>query len=223
VSLGTIPGARHFLPDFLSVYRGFDNSDPNNDINANQLVRGYERLKVDQLDFTGLKTISSSNPIRADQIILLVEVGATHVYDMPDKKELQFEGMVLHKDTHASPGADGTGSGGVPDSGRLNPTQQKEGFADDFAWGYRILARFEYNDVFEGVNLKPWLGWFHDVQGIGIAPMQNFIEGRQNFLAGTEFDLEGGWSGNLFYYGFMGSNNVIRDHDFLTFSVSYTF
>jgi hypothetical protein len=221
--LGTIPGARSITPDFLSVYRGFDNSDPDRDINGGQLIRGFEELKVGQLDLTALKTISSSNPIGADQIILLVEVGITHVIDMPDQDELQFEGYVLHKNTHASAGADGTGSGGVPDSRRLNPTQQTEGFADDFAWGYRVLSRFEYNDVFDGINFKPLVGWFHDVNGIAVGPAQNFIEGRKNFLVGTEFDLEGGWSGQLSYYGFKGDNNVLRDRDFLNFSMSYTF
>ena len=221
--VATIPGARSIVPDFLSVYRGFDNNDPNNDINSGQVVQGFERLKVGQLGMTGLKVISSSNPIAADQIILLVEAGVTHVIDMPEREELQFEGYVLHKNSHASAGADGTGSDGVADARRLNPTQQTDGFADDVAWGYRVLARFEYNDVFDGVNFKPWLGWFHDVNGIAVGPMQNFIEGRKNFLAGTEFDLEGGWSGQLFYYGFTGDNNVIRDRDFLTASVSYSF
>ncbi|MGH8458847.1 MAG: DUF1302 family protein, partial [Nevskiales bacterium] len=50
--LGTIPGARSITPDFLSVYRGFDNSNPARDINGGQLVRGYEELKVGQLDLT---------------------------------------------------------------------------------------------------------------------------------------------------------------------------
>lgn len=221
--VATIPGARSITPDFLSVYRGFDNSNPLRDINGGQRIQGFERLKVGQLGMTGLKTISSSNPIGADQVIVLVEAGITHVIDMPDRDELQFEGYVLHKNSHASPGADGTGSGGVPDARRLNPTQQTDGFADDFAWGYRVLSRFEYNDVFAGVNFKPWLDWFHDVKGIAVGPMQNFIKGRQNFLVGTEFDFEGGWSGQLFYYGFMGDNNVIRDRDFLTFSLGYTF
>lgn len=222
--VATIPGARSIVPDFLSVYRGFDNSDPARDINGGQVISGFERLEVGQLDLTAIKTISSSNPTGADQIILLVEAGITHVMDMPDEDDIQFEGYVLHKNTHASAGADGTGSGGVPDARRLNPTQQTEGFAEDFAWGYRVLARFEYNNVFDGVNFKPWIGWFHDVDGVAVGPMQNFIEGRKNFLLGTEFDFGGGgWSGQLFYYGFTGDNNVIRDRDHLNFSVSYTF
>src|SRR5690606_23854393 len=111
-----------FIPDFLSVYRGYDNSDPGNSIQPGQLIRGYERLNVGQLDLVGIRVFSSSDipfPLGAEQVILVVEAGFTQVMDMPGRDELQFEGFVLHKNTHASPGADGSGSGGVPDSLRL--------------------------------------------------------------------------------------------------------
>jgi hypothetical protein len=167
--------------------------------------------------------VSSSNPIGADQIIFLAEVGATHVIDMPDLDELPFEGSIYHRNTHPSPGADGTGSGGVPDTRRFNPTQQTGGFAEDFAWGYRLVALFEYNDVFTGVNFKPLLAFFHDVDGIAPSPMQNFIEGRRQFTLGTDVIFEGGWTGQVFYQGFTGRNHTLRDRDFLSFSLSYTF
>jgi hypothetical protein len=217
ISIGTIPGARSAAPAFLNVYRGVE-------INGGDIVSGFERLKVGQLGMTAIRTISSSNPIGADQIILLVEAGATHVLDMPDRDELQFEGGLFHINSHASPGADGSGlPNGTPDPRRLNPTQQTEGFADDFAWGYRLVSRLEYNDVIEGINFKPTLGFFHDVDGIGVFPAQNFIEGRKQFLVGTEFDLEGGWSGTVFYQGSTGRLAPFRDRDFLSFSLSYTF
>jgi hypothetical protein len=211
-----LPGARSAVPDFLSQYRGID-------IAGGQYIPGFERLKVGQLDLTAIRTVSSSNPIGADQIIFLAEVGATHVIDMPDLDELPFEGGIYHRNTHPSPGADGTGSGGVPDTRRFNPTQQTGGFAEDFAWGYRLVALFEYNDVFTGVNFKPLLAFFHDVDGIAPSPMQNFIEGRRQFTLGTDVIFEGGWTGQVFYQGFTGRNHTLRDRDFLSFSLSYTF
>jgi hypothetical protein len=211
-----IPGARNAVPDFLTRYRGID-------VAGGQYIPGYERLKVGQLDVTALRTLSSSNPIGADQIILLAEAGVTHVLDMPDTDQLPFEGGVYHRNTHASPGADGTGSGGTPDTRRFNPTQQTEGFAEDLAWGYRLVALFEYNDVIDGINFKPLLGFFHDVDGIAPAPMQNFIEGRKQFLLGTDVLLENGWTGQVYYQGFTGRNHSLRDRDFLSFSLSYTF
>jgi hypothetical protein len=211
-----LPGAPNAVPSFLTRYRGID-------VAGGQFIPGYERLKVGQVDMTAIRTISSSNPIGADQIIFLAEAGATHVIDMPDVDEIPFEGGVYHRNTHPSPGADGTGSGGVTDSRRFNPTQQTDGFAEDFSWGYRLVALFEYNDVFNGVNFKPILGFFHDVDGIAPAPMQNFIEGRKQFLIGTDIIFESGWTGQVFYQGFAGRNHTLSDRDFLSFSAAYTF
>jgi hypothetical protein len=226
--IATIPGARTFIPDFLSVYRGYDNSDPENSIQAGQIVRGYERLKVGQFNLSAIKAFSPSDlpfPTGSDQILLLIEGGLTHVLDMPDRDELQFEGFILHKNTHASPGADGSGSGGVPGL-RLTPTQQTEGFADDFAWGYRISVMMEYNDVFGLLNFKPWLIWGHDVDGISIMPksgFQGFAEGRRFYQIGSEFYFLKDWSGGLFYRGSGGENDSMRDRDHLSAYVAYTF
>ncbi|AXQ30340.1 DUF1302 family protein [Solimonas sp. K1W22B-7] len=226
--LATIPSARTFIPDFLSVYRGYDNSDPDNSIQAGQVIHGYERLKVGQFNLSAIKALSPSDlpfPLGTDQILVLIEGGLTHVIDMPDRDELQFEGFILHKNTHASPGADGTGSGGVPGL-RFTPTQQTEGFADDFAWGYRVSVMMEYNDIFLGVNFKPWLIWGHDVQGISPMPKsgyQGFAEGRRFFQVGSEFSFLRDWSGGLFYRGSTGDNDTLRDRDSLTAFLAYTF
>lgn len=226
--LATIPSARTFIPDFLSVYRGYDNSIPEQSIQGGQLIRGYERLKVGQLNLSAIKAFSQSDipfPLGAEQVLLLVESGFMHVIDMPDIDELQFEGFILHKNTHASPGADGTGAGGVPGL-RMTPTQQTEGFADDFAWGYRVSVMMEYNDVFLGINFKPWLIWGHDVQGISIMPKsgyQGFAEGRRFFQIGSEFNFMKDWSGGLFYRGSTGDNDTMRDRDHISAYVAYTF
>jgi hypothetical protein len=211
-----IPGAGNAIPAMLTAYRDID-------VAGGQFVPGYERLKVGQFDMTAIRTVSSSNPTGADQIIFLAELGMTHVIDMPELDELPFEGGIYHVDTHPSPGADGTGSGGVPDTRRFNPTQQTEGFAEDFAWGYRLVALFEYNNVFEGINFKPLLAWSQDVKGIAPSPMQNFIEGRKQFTLGTDVIFESGWTGQVFYQGFSGRYHTLRDRDSLNFSISYTF
>ncbi len=226
--LATLPAARRFIPDFLSVYRGYDNSIPERSIQEGQIVRGFERLNVGQLDITGIKVFSPSDipfPLGAEQVILFLETGFTHVEDMPDQDELQFEGYILHKNTHASPGADGTGAGGVPDL-RLNPTQQTEGFADDFAWGYRVNVLMEYNDLFWGINFRPWLIFGHDVKGISPLPKsgyQGFAEGRKFFQVGSEFTFRENWSGGLFYRGSTGDNDTMRDRDHLTAHIAYSF
>ena len=218
--VATIPTAQSAVPNFIeSRYRR------NSNIQPNQLIRGWEALQVGQLSLTGIRIFSSSNPIGADQIILITEAGFTHVMDMPGLHEMQFDGGGANA-THAGPGADGSGSGGVPDTRRIAPTQQTRGFADDFAWGYRVLARLEYNDFIPGVpTWRPILAFFHDVDGVSIAPMQNFIEGRRQFVVGSQFEFSQSLSTTVLYQGFFGGGdlNKLDDRDHLSLSLVYTF
>lgn len=210
LGVAVLPSARRFIPDFISVYRG-------QDIQPRQRVPGYERLQVGQADLTFLRMVpASKNPLGADQTLLIAEIGATQVFDMPDRRDLQFEGGVWHKDSHAGPAAD------EGDAIRLNPTRQTKYFADSFAWGYRLFASLEYNDVLPGVKLTPTLGFFHDVGGIAVYPMQNFVEGRRQYMVGCEATWRA-WTAQLGFHGFHGSNSTLHDRDFASFSVAYTF
>ena len=215
----TLPSSRSAVPDFLSLYRGID-------VQPNQRINGYERFPVDQLDITGIRAIGASeNPFGADQVIILVEVGLTHVYGLPNRSRLQLEGGD-NNGSHASPGADGTGQvNGQPDTRSLNPTQQTSGFASSFSTGYRILTRFEYNNLFWGLNFKPALFFGHDVYGVAPLPIQNFIEDRIQYSVSTEIENGGPWSGQLIYQGSTGGStlNTQRDRDVIAFQIGYTF
>lgn len=218
VPLATIPGSRTAVPDFISRYQGYT-------VQPGQMVHGYQRLTVDQFDLTAIRALGSSdNPFMADQVIFLTEAGFTHVWGMPDRSRLQLEGGD-NNDTHASPGADGTGSNGVPNPSRLNPTQQHSGFASDFAAGYRLLVRLQYDNLFWGVNVIPQVFFSHDVTGIGIQPMQNFIAGTKEFVVGSMFEYGTRWSGQIYYQGWTGGRSVdtLRDRDFLALAVGYSF
>ncbi|MBX6420417.1 MAG: DUF1302 family protein [Nevskia sp.] len=214
----TIPSGRTILPDYVESYRGIT-------VQPHQIVRGYERLPVDQLDLTGIRAIGASeNPFGADQILILAELGFTHIWHMPPRSRLQLEGGD-NNDTHASPGADGTGSGGVPDARRFNPTQQTHGFASSFSWGYRILAQFEYDNLIWNLNFKPSLQWNQDVSGIGPQPMQNFVAGTKTYVIGTVIESGQDWSGQIFYQGSTGGGtvNTQRDRDVIGLAINYTF
>jgi len=215
----TLPSSRSAVPDFLSGYRGIE-------IQPNQRINGYERFPVQQLDITGIRAIGASeNPFGADQVIILVEVGLTHVVGMPNRSRLQLEGGD-NNGSHASPGADGTGRpNGTPDTRSLNPTQQTSGFADSFSTGYRIFTRFEYNNLFLGLNVKPSIFFGHDVYGIAPLPIQNFIEDRIQYAVAAEFENGGPWTGQVLYQGSTGGGtvNAQRDRDIIGFQVGYTF
>ncbi len=227
----TVPGARTGAPDFLeTLYRGNGDVDRNiAERGENYYIPGFVRLKVGQFVMSGIRILGSSHPVSsligAEQIIMLLEGGFTHVVDMPSRELVQFDGGSPNR-THASPGADGTGleEGEEQNTGTFNPTQQTEAFVDDFSWGYRFLAQMEYNDVFWGLNLKPFFIAAHDVQGYAPAPQQNFLEGRIEGLIGTEWFLGQQWSGRIFYNLHEGNrHNVRRDKDNLVVELSYTF
>lgn len=224
ISLGAIvvPSNRSAVPDFIQTI--FRNDPPE----ANQLIRGYERLKVHQVGLTGIRVFSSTNWIGADQIILLTEAGFTYIQDMPSRDVLQLEGGGPNC-TQASPGADGTGQpDGEPDPRSLNPTQARGCFADSFSTGYRILSQSQYNNLLFGWSFNMLLGLFHDVQGVGPAPAQNHVEGRIQVLAGSEVEFAQGLRGRLLYQGYMMTGpedrvGLLKDRDHLSLHVEYNF
>ncbi len=210
------------VPSYVMAHRGWDRVEPN------QLVRGYERLNVLQMDFTGIRIFGSSeNPFAAEQVQLIAEAGFTWAMDMPSRDRLQFEGGD-YNNTHFSPGADGSGDVGDPGvkpTQRLNPTQQTSGFADELAAGYRFIIRFEYNNVLFDWTFRPQIVWTHDVHGTSISPMQNFIEGMRLWQVGTDIEITQKLGAQLFWQGWHGGGTVngLRDKDFAGFAVSYTF
>lgn len=226
----TLPSARHAIPSFLVDYRGLGRVGPN------QYIQGYERLGVGQFDITAIR-IWSQNPFGADQVILLAEAGLTHVVGMPDLDRVQFAGGTL-VDSHYGAGADGTGltaanscnnaiTGQTSDyTCKLNPTRQTRGFAEPFAWGLRSLIRMEYNDVVFGWSLKPTFALAWDVEGNSPAPQQNFVQGRKEFLGGTEVNITPALTGRVLYQTFFGGKrgeNTRSDRDNISISATYAF
>lgn len=212
------PGARSVFPDLLTRFRG---RVPR----PGEYVPGFERLDMGQLVLTGVRIFPSTNPVGADQIIWVVEGGLTHVIDMPGLNELAFQGSGDF--THPTPGSDGSGQpeGQPINTLSINPHQQTEGFAEDFAWGLRTLIQLTYNNVFDtGINLLPTLIWFEDIEGISPAPMQNYVEGRRLMAPGLFFDFSQALSGSIIYQYHDGElSNLLRDRDNLSISLSYDF
>lgn len=222
---GTIPGRRSAVPDFVMTrYR-------NSPVQPNQYIQGYESMKVANYGMTFLNTVSASNPLKADQILIVFELGATQIFDMPGIDELQFNaaGAV----TAASNGADSTAGVGADELGgsctdacRQNPTaQDPRAFVDELAWGFRNVYLFRYQDALWGANLEPLVGVFKDIDGIAPGPGENFIEGRNTYLLGLRFDYLNKWSGEMRYTIETGSgiNNARIDRDTLGFNVRYEF
>lgn len=242
-----IPTDRIAVPDYLETgYRGHD-------VQAGDTIRGYERLKVSQFDMTGIRVFGGSNPIGADQIILVAEVAAIKVFDMPSLNHLQFEGATartLHysegagdfNDTPFTQGGDdgvapgdpgasqcpnpGSGCRPIGPTDHINPERaDPDNFAGDFATGYRLRINATYNNVIGDIGFTPLLEFFHDVYGTSISPGQDFVEGRKRLTLGSDVSFTDKFSGNISYRFFWGAGyrNLRLDRDYLEASLSYAF
>ena len=225
-SVGPIlPGAETFIPSFLTRYRGRTIAN-NNEYQPGEYVQGFEDLKVGQFVINALKLFPST--LGADDVTFLAEFGFTHIIDMPKEGELYFQGTLEH--THPSPGADctgfaaGTNCNSATVTARINPTQQTDDFAEDFAAGLRFLLQFNYSNFMNsGINLKPTLLWFEDIYGTTVFPVQNYVEGNRWIIPGFQFEIGQSLNGTLLYQYFDGADNALQDRDNLSVSLTYSF
>jgi len=207
-------------------------------IEPGTLVRGYKRHKVANYSTTLLYSLGN-NPFGADSVILLGDIGATQVFDLPDKTVLQYEAPGT--EDHASQGrqqydeANGcTDNSNVlinnPQNclrGALIQTKSSEplkNFADDFSWGFRVIAIADYNNLFWGMNLRQTLGAFIDMHGNSPGPGGNFVEGRKHYFSNTDF-IRGNFTTTVGYQWFTGAGdrNLERDRDNISLAVRYDF
>ena len=100
---------------------------------------------------------------------------------------------------------------------------QSKNFLSDFSWGYQTIWIGEINNVWNGWNLQPIVGFQHDVKGNAYRT-GSFSEGRKSH----QLSLQANYSDLQFqmsyteYYG-DGIGNVIRDRDNLSLSANYVF
>ena len=107
----------------------------------------------------------------------------------------------------------------------INPETEPDGFADDFSWGYRMIARFDYYNAIGAVTVSPRIAWAHDVDGTTPGPGGSFIDGRKTLTLGVGFNYLDRWIFDLAYTDYMGGGryNLLQNRDFFTASVRYSF
>lgn len=178
-------------------------------------IDGYVRHNVGQAQMTATYLFGQDNPFRASNWVVVGEIGVTHVYDLPDQSVLRYEG----------PGTF-TGGGADRTTGDLrNPVTQTTGFADATSWGYRLVTRVDYNNVWGAWNVSPRLSFQHDVSGTSPGPGGNFIEGRRSLSVGVNFSRLERFAIDASYTAYFGGgiHNQISDRDFFAIDFKYTF
>lgn len=153
----------------------------------------------------------------ASQLVGLIEIGGININDMPAESELRLNGPGTARSggIAAAPGLELP----VQDGVETNP------FPTDFAWGYKVVVKLDYSNVFAGINISPRMVFSHDVEGITPDPLFLFIEDRKSVALGLTFDYQSKWKADINYNSFfdgVGTTNQIEDRDYVSFSVSYS-
>lgn len=206
-------------------------------------AEGFRRTPVHQAQMTGTKAFGPT--LRANQFVLLGEVGVTFLdYD----KDLLFNAPSVHlpscRNGAAIAAAVGNGSCQENVGG---------GYADRTSWGYRAVARMDFENAIGPAQLSPRLVFAHDVNGSGPVFNQetkaitlgigmNYLQRWQADISYTSFfdgrnysgtdPIPGGTQLNATTFApgdpsqpltFSSSANPNEDRDFVAVSVSYAF
>ncbi|MBW1900555.1 MAG: DUF1302 family protein, partial [Deltaproteobacteria bacterium] len=98
-------------------------------------------------------------------------------------------------------------------------------FADATSWGYRLICRLDFNNVFRAVNVMPRVAWRHDFSGNSPGPGGNFLEGRKAISFGVAATYQNSWSADMSYTNYTGAgrHNLTNDRDFIQCNIKYSF
>ena len=185
-------------------------------VTPGQDVSGFITRNVGQVQATLTKVFGPT--LGANQLLLIGEAAVTHVHDMPGKNELRLEG----------PGTFTSGNPNQSGAGGAHPglaAEDSKWFADATSWGYRVVGKLNYDNVFAGINLAPRIAWRHDVSGVTPLPLGNFVQGRKAVTFGVNATYLEKWSADVSYTNFFGAgyHNLINDRDFVAFNLKYSF
>ncbi len=194
-------------------------------------MQGWTRMKSSQFQVTGTK--GWPNLIGAEQLVLVGEVGFNWFHSLPSN--VKFNGPATFLPA--------TAFGAVVSSAfSVNPDGT---FLTEYSWGYRLAARLDYNNLFYGGNVSPRFAFAHDVRGVG----PNFNEGVKSASLGVSWDYQRRWIVDMQYTSYFGGRtfcgtdtpppgavvtpgqsasfcsgaNPLKDRDFYSISVSYSF
>lgn len=173
----------------------------NADANGRITVRGYKEEKKFQAHLTGLYftevnswTGALVKALGASEGTVLAEVAVTH-YPNLDLANVPY----LIFPSYASP--------------------------TKTSWGYAFELDLSYPHVWgSDWNLVQVTVFTHDVGGISPNTLP-FVKGRRSLFVGFNFDKDSVWKLQAGYAAFFGGglNNIIRDRDNLSISLSYSF
>ena len=205
-------------PDFAGISQ-MSFGDAISSVAAGEVAQGYIERDTSQIQFTATHLFGPS--LGADSWAVVGEVGAVKIHDMPDYDEMRLN-------------VSGTGRSGVitgPGTtdyttlqlGLSNGPEEKS-FATASSWGYRLIAKGDYFNLYNGINFSPRFVFSHDVNGNTPDPMFLFIEYRKSLGVTMNFNYQNAWSLDVSYNSFWGGGdiNTFSDRDYVSFNLKYS-
>ncbi len=186
---------------------------------GNQYIRGWRRHDVSQADLGLTYAIGPSRIFGWDQVLIIGEWGGVYVHDLPSQDELRYEGPGTY-----TPGDAAVAALVSAQIGRLIP-QETGGYATSVSWGYKVVARAQYNNVLGMFRVEPGIKFDHDVRGTTPTPITNFVEDRRQISASVAVNYLQSWSVETAYSHYFGGGryNLLRDRDFVSLVAKYAF
>lgn len=175
-----------------------------------QIQEGHMYYFYDEVESYNGSLVSIFNfgpTLGTDGLVALLELGVEHVDDL-ENPDLNYASTASLLDSEAQIHGDGP-----------------EDFAmDTTSWGYRVVLKADYNNVFAGVSMVPSVRIAHDVEGN--SPIGgNFLEDRKAATLGVNFvylnQWELGLSGTSFWGG--GYANKLADRNNASVTLKYSF
>ncbi len=198
--------------------------------------RGWDRVKQSQFQITATKSIPSI--LGGDQLVLVGEFGYTKYHGL--NQNLKYNGPAVYLPATIQ-GANASSAGSV----------QTDGFITETSYGYRLVGRMEYSNAFLGANFTPRIAFNHDVKGVsqtfndGVKSVSvganidyqrklSFDLSYTNFFGGKTFcgtdtvaipAAQATLVAQIATQGasYCSSANPVKDRDFVSFVVSYSF
>ena len=156
-----------------------------------------------------------------DNFILLGEAGYVRIEDFPDPNVIRLNSPGTSRTPSLEP-LNGNFREGLHQA--LSDGPETNPFSTPGAWGYRLLAVADFNNVFAGMNLRTRAAFAHDVNGTTPDPLFLFTEDRKSGNITFTLDYLSKWSFSASYsafWGGIGTTNALSDRDFASFNIKY--
>jgi len=205
-------------PEFAGISQ-MSKGDAASVVGPGELAKGYIERNTSQLQFTATHLFGPS--LGADSWAVVGEIGGVRINNMPEYDEMRLN-------------VSGTGRSGImqgPGNSdysalhmALSNGPEQKSFATASSWGYRLIAKGDYFNIYNGINFSPRFVFSHDVNGNTPDPMFLFIEDRKSLGATMSFNYQNAWSLDVSYNSFWGGGdtNTFSDRDYVSFNLKYS-